>query len=94
MVDVVANAAEFFNVPEGASTVLDKMSKNEDNQFEMEISEKVQLSPDTYRFTFKFADPEWLMGLPLAKHMIFFKPPQAEGEEPVARKYTPVSPMT
>ena len=41
MVDVVANAADFFNVPEGASTVLDKMSKNEDNQFEMEISEKV-----------------------------------------------------
>jgi len=27
----VENAANFFNVPEGASTVLDKMEKNEDN---------------------------------------------------------------
>lgn len=60
----------------------------------MEIVKKVQLSPDTYRFTFKFNDPEWLMGLPLANHMIFFMPAQAEGQDPVARKYTPVSPMT
>jgi len=70
------------------------MEKNEDNYFELELSEKRQLTSDTYFFKFKFLDPSWYMGLPVAKFMKFCKPPETEGGKVVARKYTPVSPMT
>ena len=69
------------------------MEKNEDNQFELEISEKRQLSPDTIFFKLAFPNPEWVMGLPLCQHMILFKPAANEGETHVARKYSPVSPL-
>ena len=69
------------------------MEKNENGQFSLEIVEKKQLSPDTVCFKLKYPNPEWIMGLPIAKHMVFFKLPQAEGEEMVARPYTSVSPL-
>ena len=69
------------------------IEKNEDNQFELEIVEKKQISPDTYLFKFGFPNPEWLPGLPLAKHFKLFMPGANEGEF-IGRMYTPVSPIT
>jgi len=81
MVQAVDNPDQFINISEDAQTVCKLMEKNEDNQFSLEISEKRQLSPDTVFFKLKFPNPEWTMGLPISRHMIFFKPPQAEGEQ-------------
>ena len=93
MAQAVDNPDQFINIPEDAQTVCKLMEKNEDNQFSLEISEKRQLSPDTLFLKLKFPNPEWTMGLPISKHMILFKPPQAEGEQQIGRKYTPVSPL-
>ena len=91
--EAVGNPDHFINIPEGAHTVCNQMEKNEDNQFSLEIAEKRQISPDTIGFKLKFTNPKWTMGLPIAKHMKIFKPPQAEGEQQIARMYTPVSPL-
>ena len=40
MVQAATDIAEYFNTPEGTPTVCELMEKNEDNQFELEISEK------------------------------------------------------
>ena len=44
-------------------------------------------------FKLAFPNPEWMMGLPLANHMTFFKPADTPDGDHVARKYTPVSPL-
>jgi len=93
MVQVVENPDQFFNVPEGVPTVCDLAEKNENNQFELEISAKERLSADVLKITFKFPNPEWYIGLPVAQHIILFKPAEVEGGRPVARPYTPVSPL-
>ena len=80
MVQAVDNPDQFINISDGAQTVCNLMEKNENAQFSLEIAEKKQLSPDTIFLKLKFPNPEWIMGLPIARHMIFFKPPQAEGE--------------
>ena len=74
----IENPDQFFNIPDGAPTVCDLMPKNENNQFELEISAIQRLSPDTLKVSLKFPNPDWLMGLPNAKHMKIFKP--AEGD--------------
>ena len=94
MVQAEVAAADFFEVPEGSTTLLDTIEKNEDNQFRLPISEKIQLTHDTFKIVLKFPNEEWLMGLPLAYHMTFFAPPAEEGKPLVGRKYSPVSPMT
>lgn len=93
MVEAANNISEFISIPQGAQTVCELIEKNEDAQFSLEIAEKRQLSPDTIFLKFKFPNPDWIMGLPISKHMTFFKPAEAEGQQHVARKYTPVSPL-
>ena len=60
--------------------------------FELEISAKERISPDSIWLTLKFPNPEWILGLPTAQHLIFYKPADAQGED-IYRKYTPVSPI-
>lgn len=67
--------------------------KNEDNQFDLEIAEKTQLSHDTWLFKFAFPNPEWVSGLPTCQHIKIFKPAAEEGGQFVARPYTPISPL-
>ena len=87
-----ANGArdQYFNIPEGARTVCNTAKLNADNQFEMEISDIKQMSPDTIWMSFKFDSPDLIMGLNIAMHMIWFMP--YEGKQ-LGRKYTPVSPI-
>ena len=81
MVEQELELSEYLSLPESAckAIILKK--------FTLAISAKTQLSPDTYLFKFKFADPSWIMGVPLCMHMNFISP------ELVQRPYTPVSPL-
>ena len=88
-----AEVSDFIKIPDDAPSVCNLMEKNENAQFSLEISEKRQISPDTIFLKFKFPNPDWILGLPIARHLIFFKPPEAEGEKQLARKYTPISPL-
>lgn len=76
-----------FKVPvEGGA--LQKMEKDEDEQIELELIEKTQLTHDTFNFKFGFPDQNWTFGLGIGQHVIFFA--NINGED-VCRKYTPVS---
>mmetsp|Transcript_31296 Transcript_31296/g.41417 ORF Transcript_31296/g.41417 Transcript_31296/m.41417 type:complete len:292 (-) Transcript_31296:82-957(-) len=93
MVEAEANLANYILTPAGAETICANSEKNEDNQFELEIAEKNQISPDTIMFKFKSPNADWLSGLPLCQHLKLFK--KLEGEDEfISRMYTPVSPMT
>jgi len=71
----VVNPADYFNVPEGAQTVVNLAEKNQDGMFELEISWIKRVSPDTIRFTLKFPNPNWILGCPTAMHLMICKPP-------------------
>jgi ferredoxin-NADP reductase len=53
--------------------------------------EKIQISPDTFKFVFKLPQEDWVMGLPVGGH-VFFHCTDKDGEV-ISRKYTPVSPV-
>ena len=66
-------------------TVLDK----NDDVFELELSDKVQLTPDTNRYRFKLPKDNDVLGLPVGKHLSLIS--ENEDGEQVSRSYTPVS---
>ena len=65
-------AATFFADPEGAQTVVGNIEKNEDNQFELPIIAKEDISHDTILLRFGFPNPEWTIGIPVANHLKIF----------------------
>ena len=64
------------------------LAKNED-VFELELQDKVKLTPDTSRFRFKLPNDNDVLGLPVGKHLSLIF--EDENEEQVSRSYTPVS---
>ena len=60
------------------------------DQFKLEVIGKDQISHDTYRFTLKFPNAEWISGLWPSAHLFWHL--DIDGKQ-VTRKYTPVSPI-
>ena len=67
------------------------IEKNEDNQFELEVTEKKDISPDTILLRFKFPNPDWVIGMPVSNHIKIFSKPANEGDEVFCKPYTPTT---
>ena len=63
--------------------------ENNDEVFELELEDKVHLTPDTSRFRFKLPNNDDVLGLPVGKHLSLIS--ENEDGEQVSRSYTPVS---
>ena len=85
-------AASYFADQEGQQTVIGNIEKNEDNQFELPVIAKEDISHDTILLRFGFPNPEWTIGIPVMNHLKIFSK-VAEGETPLCKPYTPVTPI-
>ena len=63
--------------------------ENNEDVFELELEDKVHLTPDTSRFRFKLPNNDDVLGLPVGKHLSLIS--ENEDGEQVSRSYTPVS---
>ena len=79
-----------YFVPQEQERAFSEAHKDEDNLIHLELTEKLQLSHDTYRFTFKLPKDTYVTGLPVGGHLMFHFDDPASGET-VSRKYTPIS---
>ena len=68
---------------------MDTFLENNDDVFELELEDKVHLTPDTSRFRFKLPNNDDVLGLPVGKHLSLIS--ENEDGEQVSRSYTPVS---
>jgi len=68
------------------------MKVNQNEMFEFELKEKIQISHDTYKFVFGLPEENWVAGLSVGSHMIITM--KNESGKDVTHKYTPVSPVT
>ena len=57
MVQTAENPEQFYAIPEDVPTVCKLIEKDAEDKFELVISEKRQMSPDTYFFRLAFPDP-------------------------------------
>ena len=64
------------------------LAKNKD-VFELELQDKVKLTPDTSRFRFKLPNDNDVLGVPVGKHQKLIS--EDENGERASRSYTPVS---
>ena len=82
-----------FLVPKEGG-VLQKMTKDSDENITLKLGKKIKLTHDTYIFRFSFTDPDLTFGLPIGQHVIFSATiptkEQPKGEL-ISRKYTPIS---
>ena len=82
-----------FTIPaEGG--VLQKLTKDKDNNISLKLTEKIKITHDTYIFRFGFPDAESSFGLPIGNHVIFsadIATKEHPEKELVCRKYTPTS---
>lgn len=94
MVEVNLNC---FAAPEGTPTLLNTIERHpENNTFELPLTEKKAISPDTYEFTFGFPNPEWTLGLAPAHHIKIYGPSKNPDDPdcgPTVKPYTPISPV-
>lgn len=80
---------ESYFLPDPEKQTFKLVDKDENDWFELELLEKIQINHDTYKFSFKLPAEDHVIGLPVGGHMFFhFK--DSNGEV-VSRKYTPVS---
>ena len=70
---------------------LQTIPKDDDDQFELPLVEKIQMSSDTYQFVFGLPKPDEVLGLPVGGHVFFHC--KDENGEVISRKYTPISPV-
>ena len=77
-----------FFIPDPANQTLELIQKDENDQFQLELMEKVHISHDTFKFTFKLPEYDQVMGLPVGGHVFFHI---TVGDEVISRKYTPIS---
>ena len=75
MVETTLSTNEFFAIPEGAKTVKDLIEKNEESRYDLELIAKKNVSADTILMTFKFPDPEWILGATVAQHIRIYNKP-------------------
>jgi ferredoxin-NADP reductase len=80
---------EDYFVPLGDKQTLLTIQKDDDDEFELPLQEKIQVSPDTYKFIFALPHHDEVLGLPVGGH-VFFHFTNPEGEV-ISRKYTPIS---
>ena len=73
---------------EGPVSLIGEIEKDDDDEFQLVVSKKEALSPDTYLFELEFPDPDWITGLWPAGH--FFICAEIDGEK-VMRPYTPIT---
>jgi ferredoxin-NADP reductase len=78
-----------YFVPNPEKQTLALIAKDADDCFELELMERVSISHDTFKFTFKLPEDDQVMGLPVGGH-VFFHITDKEGEV-ISRKYTPIS---
>ena len=83
----------FYKNPEGALTVAKLAKRNEDNQFSLKISSITDLNHDTIKMRLEFPDPEWIIGEPVANHIMFYKPKEEGETSQLCRQYVPVTPI-
>jgi len=60
----------------------------------LKLIKKIKITSDTYIFRFGFPEPDWYLGLPIGKHVIFsanIKTKEKPEGELIQRKYTPTS---
>ena len=89
----ITSTMDWYQTPEGVPTVFDLMEKDSEGFFDLPITEKTQISPDTYIYKVGFPNPEWMMGLHTCEHMSFRVPAEANGGKTHGRPYSPVSPI-
>ena len=80
---------EDYFVPLADKSTLQTIPRDDDDQFELPLQEKVQVSPDTFKFIFALPHHEEVLGLPVGGHL-FFHFTNSE-KEVISRKYTPIS---
>ena len=83
----VIAADQYFKAEDGKQT-LQTIKRDDQDQFELELKEKIAISHDTYKFIFKLPAEDQVLGLPVGGHLIFHI--EIDGDV-VSRKYTPVS---
>lgn len=80
---------EDYFVPLADKNTLETIPRDDDDQFELPLQEKVQVSHDTFKFIFALPHHEQVLGLPVGGHL-FFHFTNSEGVV-ISRKYTPIS---
>ena len=83
------SSKEYYFVKLGDKSTLETIPRDDDDQFELPLQEKIQVSPDTYKFIFALPHPEEVLGLQVGGHL-FFHITNSAGEV-ISRKYTPIS---
>jgi len=86
------DSSEFFVVPEGTRTALSDAPKNENNQIELILDQKIEITHDTVHLSFKLHEADMVAGLFVGGCVRVFVP--EEGGKWLARAYTPVSNLT
>jgi nitrate reductase (NAD(P)H) len=86
--EATINKQDYFVADPSKQTLL-TIAKDEDDQFELPLIDKIQMSPDTFKFVFGLPKPDEVLGLPVGGH-VFFHFKDSDGEV-VSRKYTPIS---
>ena len=76
----------WFNPP----NVFDLIQKDENGQFPLKLTVKEAINHDTYKMTFEFPNPEWIMGIFPGGHV--FMTADIDGKK-LTRKYTQISPV-
>lgn len=81
-----------YFIPQLEKSTFELIQKDENDCFELELLEKIQISPDTFKFSFKLPSPDQVIGLPVGGHVFFHIPdPSDPAGEVISRKYTPIS---
>jgi len=88
---MVEPAANYY-VPDKSISCLELVEKNEDDQFELPLMAKEELTHDTIIFRFKLPKEDWVIGLPVGTHLMIHA--TIEGDKELSKKYTPISPVT
>lgn len=59
-----------FEVQEDIS-VLHRMPRDKDDEFKLELTNKIKVTDDTYIFRFGFPKENYVFGLPIGQHVVF-----------------------
>eukprot|EP00347_Sterkiella_histriomuscorum_P009954 403339240 len=86
--EATVETSRYF-IPDPEHQTLSTIQKDDDDIFELELKDKIQLTHDTYRIVFKLPEENHVLGLNLCGHISFHNT-DADGKQ-YTRKYTPVS---
>ena len=75
---------------EYSPSLVKNVQRDSDDKFKLKVIKKHAVNHDSYLFELEFPNKDWISGLWPSGHLIFHK---KIGDEDIARKYTPVSPI-